>query len=92
MYENVQEFLKSRHLHEDHINGNKEIYNKLLLNDSKLVVLFESKMVEDNEFKNDVMSHAKISNDIYFIEVTSWIEPELLYDKVVNIMNVYLQK
>ena len=84
MYENVQEFLKSRDLHE-------KVYNKLLVNDSKLVLLFELKMVEDNEFKNDVMSQAKISNDIYFIEVHSLFEPELLYDKVVNIMNVYLQ-
>ena len=84
MYENVQEFLKSRDLHE-------KVYNKLLVNDSKLVLLFELRMVEDNEFKNDVMSQAKISNDIYFIEVHSWIEPELLYDKVVNIMNCYLQ-
>lgn len=84
MYENVQEFLKSRDLHE-------KVYDKLLANDSKLVSLFQSKMLEDDEFKNYVMSQATISNDIYFIEVHSWFEPELLYDKVVNIMKCYLQ-
>ena len=38
MYENVQDFLKSRDLHE-------KVYNKLLVNDSKLLLLFELKMM-----------------------------------------------
>ena len=78
MYENVQEFLKSRHLHE-------KLYNKLLLNDPKLVVLFELKMLQDDKFKNYVMSETEIANDINLL-----IEHELLYDKLVNVMNLYI--
>ena len=78
MYENVQEFLKSRHLHE-------KLYNKLLLNDPKLVVLFELKMLQDDKFKNYVMSETEIANDIKLL-----IEHELLYDKLVNVMNLYI--
>ena len=85
MYENVQEFLKSRNLHEDDINGNKKLYNKLLLNDPKLVVLFELKMLQDDKFKNYVMSDTEIANDINL-----FIELELLYDKLVNVMNLYI--
>jgi hypothetical protein len=86
MYENVQEFLKSRHLHEDHINGNKEIYNKLLLNDSKLVVLFELRMLQDDTFKHHVMSDIEITFNINEID----IEEGMLYATIVNIMNLYL--
>tara|TARA_Y100000816_G_scaffold221563_1_gene166534 strand:+ start:620 stop:889 length:270 start_codon:yes stop_codon:yes gene_type:complete len=86
MYENVQEFLKSRHLHEDHINGNKEIYNKLLLNDSKLVVLFELKMLEDDKFKHHVMSTSEITKNMILLDV----EHEFLYDTIVKIMNLYI--
>ena len=86
MYENVQEFLKSRNLHEDHINGNKEIYNKLLLNDSKLVVLFELNMFQDCKFKDHVMSTSEITKNMILLDV----EHEFLYDTIVKIMNLYL--
>ena len=86
MYENVQEFLKSRNLHQDHINGNREIYNKLFLNDSKLVVLFELNILQDNKFKHHVMSESEITKNIILLDV----EHEFLYDTIVKIMNLYL--
>ena len=85
MYENVQDFLKSRNLHEDHINGNKEIYNKLLLNDSKLVVLFELRMLQDDKFKDHVMSESEITKNTILLDVEHG-----LYHRIVKIMNLYL--
>ena len=79
MYENVQEFLKLYNLHE-------KVYNKLLLNDPKLLVLFELKMLQDDKFKNNILSKAEITENINLLHV----EDELLYDKIVNIMNLYL--
>ena len=86
MYENVQLFLKSRNLHEDEINGNREIYNKLLIHHSKLLVLFELNMFRDNKFKDHVMSDVEINKNNTYLNVTH----EYLYYRIVKIMNFYL--
>ena len=79
MYENVQEFLKSRDLHD-------KVYDKLLVNDSKLVVLFELRMLQDDKFKHRLMSESEITTNIILLDV----EHEFLYDTIVKIMNLYL--